>query len=95
MTKARITIVSLVAASVLCVLAASGGVRVVRADLDYNTHVTRYNPSCEKVLKRYMPNERRQHMSYAEYISMTGALKQCNAHATPGMMKQWAMAPMK
>ena len=62
---------------------------------DYNSHTMNYRPECEQVLKRYIPNEHKQHMTYYQGLAMAEALNACNAHATPGMTKQWAMAPMK
>jgi hypothetical protein len=62
---------------------------------DYDTHVIHYKPECEGVLKRYMPNEHKQHFkNYAEYVAMVDALKTCGAHATPGLVKTWVWMPI-
>lgn len=89
-------VIAFVALAMAATVFAAGHVPILWVSSgDYNSHVTKYRPQCETVLKRYMPNERKQHMTYHEYAAMVDALKGCNAHATPGMTKQWVMEPMR
>jgi hypothetical protein len=91
----KVTILSITCLFVLTAFVAAGAISVKWISSgDYNSHVTNYRPECESVLKRYMPDERRQHMTYHEYSAMIDALKICNAHATPGLVKAWVWMPI-
>ncbi len=93
MTKFVVILIVLTCSLVAYVAAAHVPIEWVLSG-DYNSHVTNYRPECETILKRYMPDERKQHMTYHEYTVMIDALKACNAHATPGLAKQWVWQPI-
>lgn len=91
----KLAIIGSVAIAMLATVVIAGRVPITWVSSgDYNSHVTRYRPECEQVLKRYMPNERKQHMTYAQYTAMLSALHGCNAHATPGASKEWVFMPI-